>query len=304
MVRAIVGSNRYILRQKLNELIEKFVQKNSDLALERFDGEENDAKAIVEAINNLPFLSKSKMVVVRNGQLNKEFAEQIEQIISSTPEWCELVLYEPQIDRRSSYFKVLKAKSEFEDFAELNPQDLPKWLLNEAAKHGGELSFSDANYLVQRIGPDQNRLSSELQKLVTYQPKISRDSIDELSEPTPQSRVFDLLDAAFNGQKSRSLKLYDEQRAQRVEPQAILAMLTWQLNLIAIAKTGEGKSTLEMAKDSGNGEYPLRKATGLAAKLTDRRLSELIDEVYEMELKSKTQTYDLDEALKTYITTI
>jgi DNA polymerase III delta subunit len=304
MVRALVGSNNYELKRRLDEVVQAFVKDNSELALERFDGEEAEAKSIVEAVDNLPFLSKNKLVVVRNGQLNKEFAEQIEQIISSTPQWCELVLYEPQIDRRSSYFKVLKAKSEFEDFAELNPQDLPKWLLNEASKHGGELSFADANYLVQRLGANQNRLSGELQKLITYSPKINRENIDLLTEPTPQSRVFDLLDAAFSEQKARALKLYDDQRAQRVEPQAILAMLVWQLNLIAIAKTGDGKSSAEMAKDSGSGEYPLRKAAGLGSKLTTKRLGELIDEVYEMELKSKTQTYDLDEALKTYITTI
>ncbi len=304
MVRAIVGSNRYALRQRINELITDFIKNNGELSLERFDGDESDAKNIIEAVNNLPFLAKSKMVLVRNGQNNKEFAEQIEQIISSTPEWCELVLYEPQIDRRSSYFKVLKGKSEFEDFAEPNSQDLPKWLLNEVSKHGGELSFSDANYLVSRVGNDQNRLSNEIQKLVTFSPKISRDNIDELTEATPQSRVFDLLDAAFSGQKQRALKLYEEQRAQKVEPQNILAMLVWQLNLIAIAKTGEGRTSAEMARDAGVGEYPLSKAAGLAKRLDNRELSRLVDEVYEMELKSKTQTYDLDEAIKNYILTI
>lgn len=304
MIITLAGTNSLALRKRLNEVIERFTNKHGELALERFDGEEVEARTIIEAINNLPFLAKSKMVVVRNGQTNKEFAEQVEQIISSTPDWCELILYEPQIDRRSTYFKVLKGKSEFEDFAELNPRDLPKWLLNEASKHGGELSFADANYLAQRLGSDQTRLASELQKLITYSPKISRQTIDDLTEPTPQSRVFDLLDAAFNGQTSRALNLYEEQRAQRVEPQAILAMLVWQLNLIALAKTGEGKSPAEIAKDSGSGEYPLQKAAGLTSSLSDKRLGELIDEVYEMELKSKTQTYDLDEALKTYIATI
>lgn len=304
MIISLAGSNKFAINKRLNELINEFIKNNGKLAIERFDGEEVDAKTIAEAINNLPLLANSKMVVIRNGQANKELVEQIEQIISSTPDWCELIFYEPQIDRRSIYFKVLKGKSEFEDFAELNPQDLPKWLLNESAKHGGELTFADANYLVRRIGPDQNRLVSELVKLITYSPKVSRQTIDELTEPTPQSRVFDLLDAAFNDQKSLALKLYGQQRAQKVEPQAILAMLTWQLNLIALAKTGAGKAPAEIASDSGNSEYPLRKAGGLAAQLSDKRLGELVNAVYEIELKSKTQTYDLDEALKTYIATI
>lgn len=304
MIKTLTGTNSYKLHRQLHKLVADFVQRNDELALERFDGEESEAKSIIEAIDNLPFLAKSKMVVVRNGQVNKDFVEQIEQIISSTPEWCELILVEPQIDRRSSYFKVLKSKTQFEDFPELDARTLPKWLADEAKKVGGELSFGDANYLVQRLGTNQTRLDNELRKLLTYSPKISRQNIDLLTDSAPQSKVFDLLDAAFTGQTDRALKLYEDQRAQKVEPQAILAMLTWQLNLIALAKSGKDKQPVEIAKDSGAGEFPLRKADGLAAKLDDKRLRELVEEVYEMDLKFKTRTYDLDEALKTYIATI
>ncbi|OGL34535.1 DNA polymerase III subunit delta [Candidatus Saccharibacteria bacterium RIFCSPHIGHO2_12_FULL_47_16b] len=304
MVISLVGTNSFSLKKRLDELVDSFVKKHGDLALERFDGEEDETQAIADAISNLPFLAKRKMVVVRNGNINKDFADRIEQIISSTPEWCGLVLYEPQIDRRTNYFKVLKSQTEYKEFNELDVHGLAKWLVEQAKKDSGELSFADANYLVQRLGTNQTLLYNELQKLLTYNRKITRQTIDELTEATPQSRIFELLNAAFSDQKQKALRLYGEQRAQKVEPQEVLAMIVWQLRLIALAKYAGQKSPAQISKDSGASEYPLKSAKTLAERVTEEKLQQLVDYILELDLKAKTTSLDLDEALKTYIVTI
>ena len=301
MIVTLTGKNSFALRQKLDELTDKFVAKYDDLALERLDGEEAEAKNIIEALHGLPFLAKKKMVVVRNGGLNKDFVEQIEQIISSIPESTEAVFYEPNIDRRSSYFKVLKSQTEYEEYMELDARGLANWLVNQAKKAGAELSFGDANYLVERLGPNQNLLANELDKLLVYNPKISRQTIDLLTEPTPQSQIFELLDAAFGGRKEQALKLYEDQRAQRVEPQAILAMLAWQLQRIALTHQAGGRKLTEVSRESGISEYPLQKANNLANKLSDQKLKSMVSEALAIDYRSKTSSFDLDEALKNYI---
>jgi len=164
--------------------------------------------------------------------------------------------------------------------------------------------LSDANYLVERVGPNQQQLANELNKLITYDSKVTRANIDLLTEKTPQSKVFDLLDAAFGGNKQRALELYEEQRAQKVEPQAIMAMIAWQLKLLALAKTGAGKSAGQIAKDAGLSPYPVQKAQNLARKIDDNKLRAMVSEALEIDEKGKTRNINLDEALKTYITTL
>ena len=155
--------------------------------------------------------------------------------------------------------------------------------------------------MVERIGTNQSLSASELNKLLTYQDEITRQNIDLLTEPTPQSKVFDLLDAAFGGRKEQALKLYEDQRAQKVEPQAILAMIVWQLQQIAIAKMAGNRSVAEVSRDSGMKEYPLRKAKNLADKLSDNELKKMVSEVFDIDWRGKTTSLDMDEALKTYI---
>lgn len=66
----------------------------------------------------------------------------------------------------------------------------------------------------------------------------------------------------------------------------------------------KAKFAAQIAKDSGSGEYPIRKAAGLATKLSENKISSLINEMFEIDFRSKTSNLNLDEALKTYITTI
>ena len=178
---------------------------------------------------------------------------------------------------------------------------MAKWLVEQANFQGATLEIRDANYLVERVGTNQGLLAGELNKLLIYGPEVTRQNIDLLTEPTPRSKVFDLLDAAFEGRKEQALRLYEDQRAQKVEPQAILAMITWQLQQIAVAKMAGNRSITEVSRDSGMKEYPLRKAKNLADKLSNNDLENMVSGALDIDWRGKTTSFDMDEALKTYI---
>jgi DNA polymerase-3 subunit delta len=244
------------------------------------------------------------MVIVRELGGNHEAAEKIEQIISSVSPTTHLVIHEPATDKRTAYYKTLKSKTQFEEFGDLEPRELAGWLVAEAQNMGAKLSLADANYLIERVGAGQTLLSNELEKISLYDSEISRANIDLLTEKAPQSKIFDLLDATFSGNKKKALDLYDEQRTQRIEPQAILALLAWQLHLIAVAKAAKGKNPGEIAKEAKISPYPLAKAQSLAARITDEKLKSMIAEAAEIDYRSKTLSLEVDEALRAYIVTI
>lgn len=305
MIKTLTGNNHFLLKQRLAELADEFVKENGDLALERFDGSEAEPGTLIEAVQSLPLLAERKMVIITDLSQNKPAIDQIEQIISSISESTDIVFYEHQIDRRSSYFKVLKSQTELEEYSRLDGAALSRWVVDEAKKQGAKLAPADAQLLVRRTGENQLLIKNELDKLITHDPEIDRNSIELLVEETPQSRVFDLLDSAFAGQKQRALKLYGDQRAQKVEPQIILAMISRQLWLISLAASSEGRGAREIASDAGlNSAYPAEKAAQLARRLSLARLSRLTEQLYEIDRQAKTKSIDLDEALKNYLLSI
>lgn len=301
MIITLTGSNSFLIAQETKKLRESFVKKYGVLAVEQIDGEEAEYARLNEAVTNLPFLIEEKLVILRHPSKNKQFAENIEQIISSIPDSITALILEPKIDKRTAYFKTLKTKTEYKELVEMDNSGLAGWLAREAKDNGGNMSISDANFLVDRLGPNQQLLANELDKLLSYNKNITRENIELLTEATPQTSIFDLLDSAFSGNKQKTQKIYEEQRQQMVEPLEIMAMLAWQLKILAIIKTAGDKSPLQIASEAKLNPFVVRKSSGIAAKLTPVELKNLIDQALELDVRLKTESVDADEAMRHFL---
>lgn len=301
MIITLTGENSFALDQELQEKISSFVDEYGDLALERKDGEEAELAQIREAVTSLPFLASKKLVVLRAPSKNKKFTEDFEHILADVPETTDVILVEPKLDKRLNYYKFLKQKTDFKEFPELDHNGLSRYLSEAAKARGGSISTGDAHYLVERVGTNQQLLSNELEKLLLNNPKVSRESIDRLTDPTPQSTIFELLEAAFAGNTKRALQLYEEQRSLKVEPPQIIAMLTWQLNVLAILKTAGDRSIDEIAKEAKLNPFVLRKSQNIARNLTPKDLRSKIQDLLTIDTRSKRESLDIDEALQNYL---
>jgi DNA polymerase-3 subunit delta len=301
MIRSLVGDNSFALQQSLKQYVGAFIAEHGDIAVERLEGGEADFERLQASLQSVPFLADKKMVVIRSGSANKQFTEQAERLLSGLPETTELVLVEPSVDKRSSYYKLLKKATDLEEFAEQDEQGLARWLVSAAKEQGATISSGDARLLVEYVGTNQQMLASELDKLISYDSNVTHTSIELLVEPAPQSKIFDLLDAAFAGNPKRAMELYHEQREQKVDPSQIIALLAWQLRILALLLTANGRTDSDMARDAKLSPYTIQKSQGIARKLTFARLKQLVSDLVKLDVRSKRQNIDLDEALQNYL---
>ncbi len=301
MTITLTGENSFGLQQELRQLANDFVREHGDLALERLDGEEVEFGKIREALTGLPFLAGKKLVVLRAPSANKQFVEAAEQLFGEVPETNDVVLVEPKLDKRTAYYKYLKQQTDFREFPALDQLGLSRWLVEEAKRKQGTLTPGDARYLVDRVGSDQQLLSNELEKLLLYSSDVTRRTIDLLTDQTPQSTVFELLEAAFAGNSKKTLHLYEEQRALKVEPAQIVAMLTWQLHTLAVIKAAGDRTADQIAKEAKINPFVVRKSQGIARKLTLAELKKLIHDLLQIDVAMKTISIDADEALQHFL---
>lgn len=299
MIRTLTGNNEFLLHQELTKIIASFAKKHGDLSIERIDGEEASYDAMRSSLESTGLFSTDKLVVFHAPSANKQFNEHAPTILATVSDGIDVVLVEPKLDKRSSYAKWLQKNTEFLEFKELNEQELVRWLSSAAKKKDTDLSVADARYLVDRIGPHQLLLSSELDKLsiAAKNKPITKQLIDELVEPLPQSTTFELLDAAFAKNSAKTLRLYQEQRLLKVEPQQLLAMLGWQLHILAVIKTAGSKSQQEIAKEAHIHPFVVQKNSYLAARIEWQALKSLIKRVLELDIAMKTTNIDADDTL-------
>lgn len=304
MITTLTGSNSFGLHAALRQHVDSFLSEYSDMGLERLDGEESSYDRMRESLESLPFLAPKKLVVLQNPSANKEFAEKASELLDNVPDSTDVIIVEPKLDKRLSYYKYLKKSTDYQEFAELDDRGLSSWLITEVKNQGGTLSSADARYLVDRVGVNQQLLSGELAKLLSYNPQITRQTIDLLTDLAPQSTIFELLDAALSGQTKQALQLYSEQRAMKVDPQQIIALLGWQLHVLAVVKTAGDRDPGMVAKAAKLNPYVVRKSQGIVRRLSVTDLRGLIRRTLDLDIRLKSQPIDADEALIQLIMTI
>lgn len=301
MIITLTGENAFLRDKNMRSIVDTFVQEHGDLALEKLDGEEASFERLRESLQSLPFLASKKLVVLRSPGANKQFAENAGNLFKELPEITDVVVVEPKLDKRLAYYKFLKKSTDFSEFSELDVRGMTTFAQEETKRQGGTITAQAAQYLVERIGLNQQAIAIELQKLVLFNPAVTQDSIDTLTEASPQSKVFDLIDAAFAGNHARALGLYAEQRQQKVEPQAIMGMLAWQLHVLALVKFAGDKSNDALAKEAKISPFVVNKTAAIARRMSQQQVKDLVQRAVVLDYTSKTKSYDLDEALQDYI---
>ena len=301
MVVTLTGANDFLRKAELKKLAADFVAAHTEMAVERFDGDEAAVARMRESLASLPFLTERKLVILDELSQQKAFIESIDDILKDVADTTDLIILEPKLDKRLAYYKTLKKTTDFRDFIELDDNGLSRWAVDYAKGQGGSLSAADARFLIDRVGPNQQLLSSELNKLLAYDPNVTKAVITALTENAPQSTVFELLDAAFSGNTKRALELYHEQRTLKVEPQAIIAMLAWQLHALALIKTAGTRTTDDIAREAKLNPFVVRKTQTLARSRSLGQVRLMIQDLLDLDIKLKTVTIDADEALQLYL---
>lgn len=301
MITTLTGANSFMLQRELRRIVDVFVKEHGDMALEQFDGEEASFDQMREALQSLPFLASRKLVVLRSPSANKQLVEAAEMLLTDLSDVTDVVITESKPDKRTAYYKFLKKHTDLIECNELDGAGLARWLVGEAKAADGNLRQQDALYLVNRVGVNQQLLSNELQKLLSYDKNITKETIDLLTERTPQSTTFDLLDAAFAGKTKQALELYREQRAMKVEPQQILALLGWQLHALAVVAAAGSRDAGVIASSARMNPFVVRKTQSLVSRLSAGRVKQVVHEVRLLDQRLKSESIDADEALQNLI---
>ena len=301
MIVILCGSNSFLIELEYKKLVDEFLSANGDLAIEKLSGESITYDYLVSSVQAVPFLSDRKMVIIDGLSLNKELVEKFERLEAVVADSTDLVIKEVSIDKRTAFYKLLKKQGGFNEFGDLDDFALSKWSEQYAKTNGLELTSSDMRYLVERIGNNQMLIASEIEKLSLFSKKPNREEINKLVAPSPQSKIFDLVESAFGGDIEKTMSIYDDQRKQKVEPQAILAMVMWQMNILALVVTAGNKSAAQIAADSKQSPYVIQKTMTIAKKTSINRVKELVGRILELDKNMKTVSIDADEAVRTLL---
>jgi len=207
------GEETYLLHGQINGWKKAFVERHGDINLAVLDANETPLNEIMAAVNAIPFLGNKRLIFIhglpdappkrKKSELSKkdekrdEALKKLESDLDDVPESSVVVFVQSKPDKRKSFYKKLSAKVEIKEFSPLTGQILNTWIQKRVAMRGAKINSLAIEYLASLTGDNLWRLSSEIDKLISYSSGdiITNAIIDKLVAPTMEANVFHLTDA-------------------------------------------------------------------------------------------------------------
>lgn len=296
MIFFFYGPNTYDARRQISKLARDFEQKSgSTFGLEKIDGSKVKAQELQSALQAMPFLANSRLVIIEDLGTNKALAPSVGPLLQGIPDTTIAVFYDPGVDQRTTYFKTMSSEARTVKFELLGPAKLQRWVVHETESAGAEIERTAIQRLLELTGDDQWRLSNEIAKLAAYGSPVTVQTVNLLVEEGSTETIFNLVEAMTAGKPSQALDGYHRLRQDGQHEVYILSMVIWQLRNLLMAKTAGAMSSAQLAKAASMSPYVAGKMLAKRNLFTEEALKrafvEAVDTDYQ--IKSGAGTSDV-----------
>lgn len=284
MIYFVFGENVYARDEALAEILGEKIP-------EKFDGEPLEKRDLPDIFAGQTLFSKERLIVIKNASENTEIWTEIEDYLEKIDDSTTLIFVDTKPDKRTRTFKLLKKLADTREFAEWIPRDRSKasqWIEAEAKKRQILLNKASAQFLLDRVGVNQERLVAALDKLELTD-EITPEIIAKIIDTHPEENVFGLLETALRGDSQAVQKSLAELRRSE-DAYRVFGLLSSQILQLAALVFGAEKSTSEIAADMKMPPFVLNRLAPYAARLTTNKIQILVEHftLADKQLKSST----------------
>ncbi|MBW1804932.1 MAG: DNA polymerase III subunit delta [Deltaproteobacteria bacterium] len=233
------GPDEFRLEKLLDRIREEYIPDSArDLNLEICYGGETSPAEIVNRAQTLPFMARSRLIIVRRTEEFKAdkleiFLPYLEDPSQST---C-LIFVSSRTDFKRKFYKKIRASGLAVSFMELKERQVGPWIRRTAKEMSLKVDGQACDYLQQIAGNRLRGLYSELVKLkVRYgDGDVGIEQVRELAIHSRIYSIFELMDAISEKDRSRSLSVLNrflEEEDKVGGPLRFIGMLNRQIRLL------------------------------------------------------------------------
>lgn len=317
MLIFLYGIDTYRSRQKLNEIIDHYkkIRKNG-LNLECLNANQLSFQDFIDKIQQTSLFQEKKLIILSNLFSNTELKktllekEKKEKFLDKLTKSEDIILFyeEDEVSEKEPFFIFLKKQAKCQEFKLFNEQNLKNWAKKEFIYYQTEINPKVLDQLINFIGNDLWQFSNEIKKLVNYKKgkKIEIEDIKLLIRPKIETNIFKTIEAIAIKDKKSALNLLHKHLTRGDDPLYLLSMINFQFRNLLIIKDLIEKNIpfYSLAKESRLHPYVVKKSHEQAQKFTFKKLREIYQKIFQIDLKIKTGQIDAQLALDLFIAEI
>lgn len=308
------GENDYDKLKYSNAIIKKAVSAGSEsFNLQVFDGSVLDISHAAAAVNNMPLMSPYKCILFKDPDIDgfkSADLKELEGLLNTLPPECIVIFslldkkYDNKYARKSSKWKTLltlaQKKGVAVEMVKPSRTELMRILQKRVKQNQSQIDEQILGYLIEICGEDTIRLLNEVDKITAYADRkgesVDKTDLDMLVSKPVDSTVYDLTRAVNQGRLTQAMLILDELFYMKLEPVAILAVLSGEFCDLCRAKAAVSSkaSQTEIEKDfqyKGR-EFRIRNAMRDCRNLNEEYLNACLELLMKTDIRLKSSRAD------------
>jgi DNA polymerase-3 subunit delta len=296
-VYCLMGEEPYYI-DKLESLITEKVMphENRDFDMELLYGSDVDSVRIVESCSQFPMLGEKRLVVVREFQQMRSSQDALATYVKNPSSTTILVLCHKNgsIDKSKVLGKNIDKLGVVFESKRVYEKSLPSFVQNYLKSFGKNIEPKAIEMLVEFVGTDLMRMSSELDKLLIAMPegesRVSATLVEGQTGMSKDFNNFELIAAISQKQKSQAVKIvkyFGSNPRSFALPSTLSVMFTFFSDLMQSYYSPD-KSEHGIAQWLGKPDWKVRNEILPAMKkYTGRKVMEILSYIRETDAASK-----------------
>lgn len=281
-VYLIYGEEGYLKQQYKNK-IRQAVCGDDTMNYSYFEGKGIRVEDVISIADTMPFFAEKRLVTIENSEFFKSANDKMTEYVEHLPDTLILVFVEEEVDKRNKLFKKVKEFGYVSEMTGQTPATLSKWVAGLIGKEGKKITRQTLDYFLAAAGTDMNHISTELEKLLSYvgtREEITVEDINEVCSVLTVAKIFDMVDAMGNKNRSKTFSCYYDMVEVKEPPMRILYMLSRQFRIILQTKelAAKGVSSKEIATKLALAPFVVNKALKQAEKFKTKDIKKALED--------------------------
>lgn len=302
----VYGNERYLLQEKLNQIINEHVGKQDQMNTVFYDAGNSDftMRTVLEEASTFPFFSEHKMIVVSNSlfltrgnNLSDADLKSLDEYLIKPSDFASIVFYheEENLDTNKKVVKSIQKYCRVMHVKKATGEEFRGFIRNEAAKRKIKLNHDAFNELILRVDENMTTGINELEKLSLYSLNINLDDVVALVSRPLDNQVFHLVNALMDKDLRRCMKIWNDMVVLSIEPLSFVGLIASQLRLmyqvLTLHQQGYHRNEIVNMLSSASGNinaYRVSRLLVQAEATTTERLLFVLNRLAELDQKSKS----------------
>ncbi len=288
----VTGDDSFVVR-KATDMFKMLAGAYPDLNVSHFSKDATNNE-IVSALNSLPFLGERRVIFVENYTTN---LDGVKEYLKNPNPTSILVIVGDLTQNLTALAKI----AEVVDCNRLDEKFLINWVGTTIIKAGCQIGNLAAGKIVEYCNRDMNRISAEVDKLISYANggSITVETVEEMIAPDLEFKVFELSEAIAQKNKDRAVNLAQKMLEGSNAETKIFGLIFSHFRRLLHISLNPQSDTL--ASDLNTPEFVIKKSIKLLSSYSPRRLKLIVDKLHALDFVIKNNATYAKNAIISFV---